>query len=71
MIGFTLTLVHLVGIGFTGTSVNPARSLATALGSLIFNGSVEALKVVWVFFVAPLAGGALAALLHKLLHKCE
>lgn len=71
LIGFTLTLVHLVGIGFTGTSVNPARSLATALGSLIFNGSAEALKVVWVFFVAPLAGGALAALLHKLLHKGE
>lgn len=71
LIGLTLTLVHLVGIGFTGTSVNPARSLATALGSLIFNGSTEALKVVWVFFVAPLAGGALAALLHKLLHKGE
>ena len=71
LIGLTLTLIHLVGIGFTGTSVNPARSLATALGSLIFNGSAEALKVVWVFFVAPLAGGALAALLHKLLHKGE
>ena len=71
LIGLTLTLVHLVGIGFTGTSVNPARSLATALGSLIFYGSAEALKVVWVFFVAPLAGGALASLLHKLLHKSE
>lgn len=69
IIGLTLTLVHLVGIGFTGTSVNPARSLATALGDLIFNGTTDAISCVWVFFVGPLVGGALAALIYTLLHK--
>ncbi len=69
LIGLTLTLVHLLGIGFTGTSVNPARSVATAFGALIFNGNAEPLKVVWIFIVAPLAGGALAALVYKLFFK--
>lgn len=68
LIGLTLTLVHLIGINLTGTSVNPARSLATALSSLIYDGSTDALAQVWVFLVAPLLGGALAALLFKLLH---
>ena len=69
IIGFTLTLVHLVGIGLTGTSVNPARSLATALGALIFNGDASAIGQVWIFIVGPLVGGVLAALLFKALHK--
>ncbi len=69
IIGLTLTLVHLLGIGFTGTSVNPARSVATAFGALIYNGDANPLKVVWIFIVAPLAGGALAVLVYKLLHK--
>lgn len=69
IIGLTLTLVHLVGIGLTGTSVNPARSLGTAFATLIFNGDAGALAQVWIFILAPLAGGALAALLFKLLHK--
>jgi len=56
VIGLSLTLVHIFGIHFTGTSVNPARSLASAL----FN--TAALPDVWVFIVGPLAGGALAAL---------
>jgi len=68
IIGLTLTLVHLLGIGFTGTSVNPARSIATALGALIFNGDAEPIKVVWVFIVAPLAGALVAALVFKALH---
>ena len=73
LIGLTLTLVHLVGIPFTGTSVNPARSLATALGSLIFGGAKanDALAQVWIFVVGPLAGALLAALFYKLLHKEE
>lgn len=58
-IGAALTLVHLVGIPLTGTSVNPARSL----GPAIWNGG-EPLKHVWVFIVAPLVGGALAALVY-------
>lgn len=69
IIGFTLTLVHLLGIGFTGTSVNPARSIATAVADAIFNGKTDALAQVWIFIVAPLAGAALAALLFKVLHK--
>ncbi len=68
IIGLTLTLVHLVGIALTGTSVNPARSIATAFSDLIYNGNTAALAQVWMFIVAPLAGAALAALLYKVLH---
>lgn len=64
VIGLTLTLVHILGIGFTGTSVNPARSFGPAL---LAGG--ESLKVVWVFIVAPVVGGALAALVHRLLSQ--
>lgn len=60
VIGGTLTLVHLFGIYFTGTSVNPARSLGPAL---LLGGN--ALKEVWVFIFAPLLGGAIAALIWK------
>lgn len=69
IIGLTLTLVHLVGIRITGTSVNPARSIATALSDLIYNGDVEALKQVWMFIVAPLVGAIVAVLIYKCLHK--
>lgn len=62
VIGLSLTLVHILGISFTGTSVNPARSFGPAL----FMGG-EALKSVWVFIVAPLVGGVLAALVYKFL----
>lgn len=69
VIGITLTLTHLIGINLTGTSVNPARSLATALGALIYTGEVEALSQVWIFIIAPIAGGILAVLLYKLFFK--
>lgn len=62
VIGLTLTLVHILGISFTGTSVNPARSFGPAL----FVGG-EALSSVWVFILAPLVGGVLAALVYKFL----
>lgn len=62
VIGLTLTLVHILGISFTGTSVNPARSFGPAL----FVGG-EALSSVWVFIAAPLVGGVLAALVYKFL----
>lgn len=62
VIGLSLTLVHILGIAFTGTSVNPARSFGPAL----FVGG-EALSNVWVFIVAPLVGGVLAALVYKFL----
>jgi aquaporin Z len=58
-IGFGLVVVHLIGIPLTGTSVNPARSLGPAL---VVGGT--ALSQVWVFLVAPLVGGILAALIH-------
>ena len=57
VIGGSLTLVHLMGIAFTGTSVNPARSLGPAL---MLRG--DALSCVWVFWVGPLVGAAVAAL---------
>lgn len=62
VIGLSLTLVHIFGIHFTGTSVNPARSFGPAL----FAGG-DALSCVWVFIVAPLVGGALAGLVWKFL----
>lgn len=65
VIGLTLTLVHLIGINLTGTSVNPARSIATALSALAYNGTGDALAQVWIFIVAPLVGAALAAALYK------
>jgi len=65
-IGLTLAVVHLVGIPITGTSVNPARSLGPAL---VVGGT--ALSQVWLFIVAPLVGGALAAGLHRLLYRDE
>ncbi|MBQ9308443.1 MAG: MIP family channel protein [Clostridia bacterium] len=66
VIGLTLTLVHILGIHFTGTSVNPARSFGPAL----FVGG-EALANVWVFLVAPLVGGILAALVWKALESAN
>lgn len=57
VIGLTLTLVHILGIYFTGTSVNPARSFGPAL----FAGT-DKLLIVWVFIVGPCVGSALAAL---------
>ena len=60
VIGFSLVMVHILGIGLTGTSVNPARSIGPAL----FAGG-DALGSLWVFIVGPFAGAALAALLYK------
>lgn len=69
VIGASLTLVHLLGLPLTGTSVNPARSFGAALISMIFGCShgSEAFAQVWLFIVAPLIGGALAALVYKAL----
>ena len=60
-IGLTLAAIHLVGITVTGVSVNPARSFGPAL----FVGG-QAMADLWVFILAPLAGGALAGLLHRI-----
>lgn len=60
VIGLTLAFVHILGIRLTGTSVNPARSIAPAL----FVGG-NALSQLWLFIVAPLCGSALAAMIWK------
>jgi len=60
VIGLALTVVHLIGIPITGTSVNPARSLGPAV---IVGGT--ALRQVWLFIVAPLVGGIVAAALDR------
>lgn len=61
-IGLTLVLVHLVCIHYTGTSVNPARSIAPA----ILAGG-QALADLWIFIVAPFVGAALSAIVWKCL----
>ncbi len=68
IIGLTLTLVHIFGIGLTGTSVNPARSFGPAVVAAI-GGNTEPLACLWVFIVAPLIGAALAAFTYKALEK--
>ena len=60
VIGLTLAFVHIMGIPLTGTSVNPARSLAPAL----FLGG-QALQQVWVFILAPIIGAVIAGLFYK------
>ncbi len=61
-IGLTLVLVHIVCIPITGTSVNPARSIAPAL----FEGGA-ALSQLWIFIVAPMIGAAFSALVWRIL----
>ena len=60
--GMTLTLVHLLGLGVTGTSVNPARSLFPA-----FFAGGDALRQCWIFVVGPFLGAILAALCFKVI----
>ncbi|PWJ70239.1 energy-coupled thiamine transporter ThiT [Ruminococcaceae bacterium R-25] len=66
VIGFALVLVHILGISFTGTSVNPARSI----GPAIFAGGA-ALADLWIFIVAPMAGAALAAVVYKAITRAK
>ena len=68
VIGLTLTLVHILGIGLTGTSVNPARSIGPAIVSAI-NGNSEPLGSLWIFIVGPLVGAALAAVVYGILER--
>jgi len=63
-IGLGLTLVHLVSIPVSNTSVNPARSLAAAIFA-----KTDAMPQVWVFWVAPIIGAALAGVTYKWLGK--
>ena len=65
-IGLSLILIHLVGIHFTGTSVNPARSIGPAL----FSANADALSSLWVFIVGPLIGSVIAVCLWKIAGPC-
>ena len=64
-IGLALAMVHMVGIGITGTSVNPARSIGMAIFSADYLGDV------WIFIVAPLIGGVLAWLVYSFILRGE
>ena len=68
IIGLSLTLVHILGIGLTCTSVNPARSFGPAVIAAI-GGTTDPLKSLIVFIVGPLIGGALAAIVYGMLEK--
>ena len=68
VIGLTLVLVHILGIGLTGTSVNPARSIGPAVFAAVY-GNGAPLAALWVFIVGPLAGAAFAAVCYKYLEK--
>ncbi|MBQ7690017.1 MAG: MIP family channel protein [Muribaculaceae bacterium] len=61
-IGLSLILIHLVGIHYTGTSVNPARSIGPAIFAC-----GDALSQLWIFIVGPLLGGAIAAGIWKMI----
>ena len=68
VIGLTLTGVHILGIGLTGTSVNPARSFGPAVVAAL-TGNTDPLGSLWVFIVGPLVGAALAAVCYKSLEN--
>ena len=63
-IGLALTLIHLISIPVTNTSVNPARSTAVALFA-----DGWALQQLWLFWVAPIAGGIIGAVVHRLISE--
>ena len=66
-IGLALTLIHLISIPVSNTSVNPARSTATAL----FADGGWAIPQLWLFWLAPIVGAALAGLVYNWLGKSE
>ena len=70
VIGLTLVLVHILGIGLTGTSVNPARSLGPAIIAAIA-GNTTPIADVWVFIAGPLAGSLLAFAAYQFLSTPE
>jgi len=63
-IGLSLTLIHLISIPVTNTSVNPARSTGVALWA-----GPELVGQLWLFWVAPIAGGVIGALVHKVISE--
>ncbi len=70
VIGLTLAFVHILGIGLTGTSVNPARSIGPAIVAAM-SGNGAPIASLWVFIVGPLIGAALAAIVYKIIASEE
>ena len=68
VIGLTLTVVHLFGIGLTGTSVNPARSFGPAFFAM-FGGNFDPIAGLWAFLIGPMIGAALAAFAYKFIES--
>ncbi|MBR3319539.1 aquaporin [Candidatus Saccharibacteria bacterium] len=68
IIALSLVAVHILGIGLTGTSVNPARSIGPALFAL-FSGNSAPISVIWIFIVGPLIGSVLATYTYRYLEK--
>ncbi|HWT98218.1 MAG TPA: aquaporin Z [Terriglobales bacterium] len=64
-IGLCLTIIHLVSIPVTNTSVNPARSTGPALVEMLTGHGAGAMGQLWLFWVAPIIGAALGALIYK------
>ena len=68
VIALSLIAVHILGIGLTGTSVNPARSVGPAIIAA-FSGNGAPMGTLWVFIAGPLVGGLLAAYIYKALES--
>ena len=68
VIGLSLTFVHILGIGLTGTSVNPARSFGPAVFAM-FRGRWTPMKHLLIFLIAPMVGAFIAAKVHDFLEK--
>lgn len=66
VIALSLVAVHILGIGLTGTSVNPARSIGPAVVTAL-SGNGAAMVPLWIFVLGPMIGGALAAYTYKYL----
>jgi len=63
-IGLTVTLSHLLSIGFTGAGLNPARTLGPAIMTGKFDN-------IWVYFVGPFLGGSIAGILYTVLFRAK
>lgn len=70
VIGLSLTFVHILGIGLTGTSVNPARSIAPAVFAAV-KGNTAPLIALWIFIIGPLAGAFLAAIVWMVIEPVK
>lgn len=68
IIGGTLIMIHLVGMSITGTSVNPARSLATAVSQVTYFDKHDSIEQIWIWILGPMIGGLLAPFFYLFLH---